>query len=215
MESKKAAFMGKITAGVTHEIKNVLAIIKESAGLMEDLIALSKEDSIPEREKFDRSLSRIRDQVTRGVDLSTRLNTFAHTPDEAISSVDLNAAVVQAAFLCRRFARLRGLALEARPGDDLILVKTDPLGLQMLLSVCIDLMMSVVPKDATITLLPTGSGGKRIELAVAADGSAANVSGEGDVRDCPGWSPALEIAGGLGVTLEASGAPPRIVIHFP
>jgi hypothetical protein len=42
-ENRKAAFMGRITAGVTHEMKNVLAIIKESAGLMEDFLKISQD----------------------------------------------------------------------------------------------------------------------------------------------------------------------------
>ncbi len=41
----ETAFMGKITAAITHEMKNVLAIIKESAGLMEDLLSVAKDDS--------------------------------------------------------------------------------------------------------------------------------------------------------------------------
>jgi hypothetical protein len=83
MELEKAAFMGRITAGVTHEIKNVLAIIKESAGLMEDLFELSKDHAPPPREKFLRTLTRITEQVRRGVDLATNLNEFAHTSDES------------------------------------------------------------------------------------------------------------------------------------
>jgi len=50
-ESRKAAFMGRITASATHDMKNVLAIIKESAGLMEDLIALHKDLPAPLQEK--------------------------------------------------------------------------------------------------------------------------------------------------------------------
>jgi len=88
-ETKEAAFMGRITAGVTHEMKNVLAIIKESAGLMEDLLALSKDASFPHREKFSSVLSKIRNQVARGVDISTRLNAFAHSPDRRPADVDL------------------------------------------------------------------------------------------------------------------------------
>ena len=40
---KELEFFGKITAGITHEMKNVLAIIKKSAGLMEDIMSLSAE----------------------------------------------------------------------------------------------------------------------------------------------------------------------------
>ena len=37
-ENGEIVFFGKITAGITHEMKNVLAIIKESSGLVEDSI---------------------------------------------------------------------------------------------------------------------------------------------------------------------------------
>jgi hypothetical protein len=60
------AFLGKITASMTHEISNTLAIIQESAGLLSDLINLSKEGSFPHKEKFQRVLGNINDQVRRG-----------------------------------------------------------------------------------------------------------------------------------------------------
>ena len=39
MREQETAFIGKITAGVTHEFMNVLSTIKEASGLMEDLLA--------------------------------------------------------------------------------------------------------------------------------------------------------------------------------
>ena len=54
---REVAFLGRITAAFTHEMKNVLAIIKESAGLMEDLLALSQEAAFPHRDRFARCLS--------------------------------------------------------------------------------------------------------------------------------------------------------------
>jgi C4-dicarboxylate-specific signal transduction histidine kinase len=215
MESKKAAFMGKITAGVTHEMKNVLAIIKESAGLMEDLITFSKENSIPHQDRLMRALSRIGEQVTRGVDLSTRLNTFAHTSDEAVSSVDLNYAMVQAAFLCGRFARLKGLTLEAQPGDGAVIVVTDPMALQMLLFECVNLVMSFAPSGSAIRLLSAEADRKGINVEIAVEGAANEVAGECNPAGLPGWPMALEIARGLGVALEACGPSPRITVRFP
>ena len=35
-DKRQVAFFGRMTAGITHEMKNVLAIIKESSGLMQD-----------------------------------------------------------------------------------------------------------------------------------------------------------------------------------
>ena len=111
-ELSKTAFMGKITAGATHEMKNVLAIIKESAGLMEDLLNVGQEESFPIREKFLRILSRIGDQVTRGVNLVNALNGFAHNPDQSVATVDINHLIVELISLCQRFALSKKLTLK-------------------------------------------------------------------------------------------------------
>jgi hypothetical protein len=83
------AFLAKITASVTHEIANSLAIILESAGLLSDILSLSQEGDFPHREKFQRVLGNINDQVKRGVDISSRLNQFAHSMDEPLAEVNL------------------------------------------------------------------------------------------------------------------------------
>lgn len=41
--SREAAFIGKITASAMHEIRNVSAIVKKSAGLIDDLIRMAAE----------------------------------------------------------------------------------------------------------------------------------------------------------------------------
>ena len=78
-ELETTAFLGRTTAGVTHELQNVLAIIKESSGLMRDLIFLSDETSDHSRDRFQRSFQTIDNQVNRGVQLLNNLNRLAHT----------------------------------------------------------------------------------------------------------------------------------------
>ena len=39
------AFFGKVTASITHEIQNVLSIIKESSGLIDDVLSFSGKDA--------------------------------------------------------------------------------------------------------------------------------------------------------------------------
>ncbi|MEA1946209.1 MAG: hypothetical protein U9N83_02770, partial [Thermodesulfobacteriota bacterium] len=73
---KEVAFFGKITAGITHELKNVLAIIRESSGLIGDIMSISPEAIIKYQEKIQNSMVRIKDQIERGVNLTDRLNKF-------------------------------------------------------------------------------------------------------------------------------------------
>ncbi len=118
MESRELAFFGKVTAGVTHEMKNVLAIIQETAGLLEDLLLMSREESFPHSERFSRALSTIKSQVGRGVGQADRLNHFAHTPDNSPACVDLTTALEDTVFLAQRFARLKQVKLSLKPAPE-------------------------------------------------------------------------------------------------
>lgn len=135
---REVAFFGKITAGITHEIRNVLAIIKESSGLVEDIMAMSPEDSIPHQEKIGKSLSNIKRQVQRGIDVTARLNKFAHSTDKKIEKIDLCEMVEQLGALTRRFASLKHVAIETGVKDLPIAVVTDPIRFQMALLACIE-----------------------------------------------------------------------------
>ena len=81
MKEKEIEFIGKITAGVTHEVNNVLASIREISGLMTDILSITNEDSFPRKEKFQTSLQKIQNQVQRGIKLTSQLNKFSHLPD--------------------------------------------------------------------------------------------------------------------------------------
>jgi len=87
---KESLFMGKVTAAMTHEIKNVLAIIRESAGLAQDLLALSDESVFPYKDKFMKTMDKIDNQVARGAEIVSRLNEFGHIPEYEQRQEDLN-----------------------------------------------------------------------------------------------------------------------------
>jgi phosphoglycerate-specific signal transduction histidine kinase len=203
-ENLEAAFMGKITAGATHELKNVLAIIKESAGLMEDLIALNK-DQFPLREKFLNVLTRIGDQVARGVEISSRLNHFAHTPDTAVASVDLNDVVEHVAFLAHRFARSRKIALKPVLQERSIVLTTDPLKLQMIIFDCLDLIINMVSMGSGITLLPreVSEGQAAIDFSTDRGREYEQI----DPSAWPSWGSLQLKAGQLKARVEPGSAP--------
>ena len=115
MKSDELAFFGKIAAGVTHELKNVLAIINESNGLMDDLFEMLGDVPFPHREKFQRSVKKIEEQVRRGVEITSGFNRFAHSIDYPGADVDLNSIVTQTVSLARRFAALQNVELKRNP----------------------------------------------------------------------------------------------------
>jgi C4-dicarboxylate-specific signal transduction histidine kinase len=74
---KEIGFMGKVTASLSHEIKNTLAIIYESAGLMGDLLQRDAPDDWPQYSRLTSLLASIvlahRFATLRRVNLETQL----------------------------------------------------------------------------------------------------------------------------------------------
>ena len=148
----EAAFLATMTASATHEVRNVLAIIKESAGLIEDMIHVFAKKGILDNEKVFRAVDRIDTQVRRGADLLTNLNRLSHALDSDLATVDLNAEVEQVVFLSQRFARKRGHRVVARLMEGEARTLVHPLHLHMALFAAMECCLEELPDGAAITL---------------------------------------------------------------
>ena len=210
----ETAFMGKITAGVTHEMKNVLAIIRESAGLMEDLLSLAKDNSFEAGEKFLKILSRIGDQVTRGVELSNALNQFAHGPDQPFATVDMNRLIDQLVFLCQRFALSKRLTLRSGAQDQPLPFRCEVLKAQMTIFRGIDLFLNVAEPGAILIIRPTAREDNKVAVEFLSEGSGI------DIRNIPEsakeslWDPLVACAESLNAQVEADGGGACLTIVF-
>jgi len=214
-DSKEVAFMGRIMAGFTHEMKNVLAIIKESGGLMEDLLSLVQEGSFAHKERFLRVLDKIREQVQRGVDLSTRLNRFAHSPDEPIATVDLNETANQVAMLAERFARLKGIVLKADPGNDRLDLVSSPVGIYMALFSGMESCWNQMKAGSELKLLGEKRGNE-VAVRMLPQGDFGD-PGEfaAGVSQTEKWGVFLEIVASLGGKVEWSEDRAGFAVVFP
>ncbi len=210
----ETAFMGKITAGITHEMKNVLAIIRESAGLMEDLLGLAKEDSFPAREKFLKILSKIGDQVTRGVNLSNALNQFAHGPDQPLATVDMNRLIDQLVFLCQRFALSKRLTLKYVAHDQPLVFRCEVLKVQMTIFRGIDLLLNVADPGAILTIRPTNRGDDKVAVEFSYEGNGIELRNIPETAKESLWDPLVACAESLNAKVEAGSTPICLRIVF-
>jgi hypothetical protein len=86
-------FFGKTNRLISHELKNILAIISETMGLLGELVELS-ESGVKLTPARLRSMSgSLIEEVERANAVIRCMNTFAHSVDEFIREVDLNEAV--------------------------------------------------------------------------------------------------------------------------
>ncbi|MBW2605254.1 MAG: hypothetical protein JRE28_13225 [Deltaproteobacteria bacterium] len=214
LKRKEVAFFGKITAGITHEVKNVLAIIKESSGLMEDILDVTENGTFPHKDKFIKSLNRIRGQIQRGIDITSRLNRFAHSPDHRPASLDLNEITEQMVLLASRFARLKTVVLESSPSDPPLIIKADLVSLEMALFESIELLLNVIDSGGKITLSPR----KIQNKCVLSIGYENTLLPEEDfpakISSTEGWASLQEIMACLGGAAKVLGPAPEILLHL-
>jgi hypothetical protein len=156
---REVAFFGKITAAFTHEMKNVLAIMKESAGLMDDLLSLSQNAAFPHKERLIRALETMEKQAKRGIELSSRLNRFAHSADEPFATLDLPEILEQIISLSERFARLKQVTLTLNPPEKAVSVVLPPMRLQMAIFACLEWCWGLLTPGESICL-SCGQSGK-------------------------------------------------------
>ena len=215
LKRKELAFFGKITAGITHEIKNVLAIIQESSGLMEDILDITENGTFPHKDKFIKSLNRIHGQIQRGIDISSRLNRFAHSPDHSPASLDLNEITEQMILLASRFTRLKNVVLKSSPSDPPLIIKSDPVSLEMALFESIEILLSVIGSGGRITLSPR----KIQDKFVLGIGYENTVLLEEDflskISSTEHWASLQEIMASLGGTVKVFGLAPEILLYLP
>jgi C4-dicarboxylate-specific signal transduction histidine kinase len=158
-ENREAAFLAKITASTTHEIRNVLAIVKESAGLIDDLVRSFGKRGTLKEDKLFQAVGRIDAQVGRGAQLLTNLNRLAHGLDRASEPVDLGASAQQVASLSERFARQRRQTVQVRAPEAPLTATANALQLQMVLFAAVECCLEAMAEGGAVTIQPHQSGG--------------------------------------------------------
>lgn len=104
-------FFGRVSASVSHDIKNVLAIINEEAGLIQDLCAMAGRGMEVDPERFKQVAGNILGQIKRGDEIVKCMNTFAHSVDQDVRMVEICEVAGLMVKLCTRLANMKSVAL--------------------------------------------------------------------------------------------------------
>ena len=83
------AFFGKVNASISHELKNILAIISEAAGLLQDLTEMMSRGQKIEMELLKTCSQDIVEEIQRGFTTIKQMNTFSHSVDAPLKSVNI------------------------------------------------------------------------------------------------------------------------------
>ena len=124
-------FFGKVNASISHELKNILAIISEAAGLLNDLTEMAAQGKDVELNMLTSCSHDIVEEIQRGFATIKQMNTFSHSVDDLLKSVNL-AEVLKLMIDLAGFLSFVGKVRFDPPPQGLSTVLTCPFRLQNL-----------------------------------------------------------------------------------
>jgi len=83
------SFFGTTNRLISHELKNILAIISETLGLLEELVEMSEQGMKLAPGKIRSLNESIVEEIQRANAIIRNMNTFAHSVDEFMGEVDI------------------------------------------------------------------------------------------------------------------------------
>jgi two-component system, NtrC family, sensor kinase len=168
IQSSKMAALGKMAAGIAHEINNPLAVIGEKAGWIKDLLAeedLSKSENFRE---FEDAVKRIEFHVERAKKVTHRLLGFARRMEPVLEQVDINTTLHETVDFLENESRFRNIDIQLDPYPNLPTIMSDSSQLQQVFLNIINNAIDAIGKGGEIhirTAFLSPSNEIKIEIA--------------------------------------------------
>jgi signal transduction histidine kinase len=146
-------FFGAMSASVSHEIKNKLAVINEKAGLVEDIAVAMRSGHAADPDRLETQARKIAEQVREANRIVRALNRLAHSTDEARTTVDATDLAALAVELYRRTAAMAQTAVDSRGPDGEVPLRTNPFLLVNAIGLCLGMAVAKVDESRALTVV--------------------------------------------------------------
>jgi len=146
-------FFGEMSASVSHEMKNVLAIVKENAGLLQDMLAMNARGIPLNTERLTRLAQSIDRQVARGDGIVKNLNRFAHSADHASETVDVHETIGFVIDLAARLIVMKGSPPQIEAATASLTAVTNRFFLERLIWACLCRAIEACAPEETISVV--------------------------------------------------------------
>jgi two-component system NtrC family sensor kinase len=152
MQSSKMAALGKMAAGIAHEINNPLAVIGEKAGWMKDLLSMEDAAKSENFQELSDAVNRIEYHVVRAKTVTHRLLGFARRMEPLTERVNINTVLDESIDFLENEARYRNIDIQTNYAPDLPLTTTDQSQMQQVFLNIINNAIDAIGKDGEITI---------------------------------------------------------------
>lgn len=170
--SNKMASIGRLAAGVAHEINNPLAIINEKAGLMKDLFTFKEEYR---KNKLLMGLlmgiiDSILSSVARCGRITNHLLGFARHMDGSIQSINVGELIQEVLGFLGKEAEYRSIGVSVQAPDDLPQIKSDRGKLQQVLLNIFNNAFAALENNGHLDITVEVEGKDSVSIAISDDG---------------------------------------------
>jgi len=166
--TNRMATIGRLAAGVAHEINNPLAIINEKAGLLQDIV--SADDTSPQRDKFLGLAGSIVSAVSRASRVTHRLLGFARHMDVRMEPIALEMLVAEVLGFLEREASHRNIKVNIQASNDLPTINSDRGQLQQVFLNILNNAIAAVGDGGKIDITLKLWGQDKVAVVVVDDG---------------------------------------------
>ncbi len=150
IQSAKMAALGKMAAGVAHEINNPLQIIGDQAGWMKDLLDEEELKDSPNYKEFQECIRKIHRHLDRCRSITHRLLRFGRRMEPTHEMVDVNEVITETITFLESEARFREIEIVKEYGSDVPRITTDQAQLQQVFLNVIDNAIDAIGKSGHI-----------------------------------------------------------------
>ena len=154
--TNKLASIGRLAAGVGHEINNPLAIINQKTGLIEDLLAMSETD-FPHKGTIQNSLQVVNQSVDRCKAITHRLLSFARRTDVYVEPLDVNEIIREVLLFLDNAMLYNKIKIELNLDNDLPSTTSDRIQLQQIFLNIINNAIDAIGKNGLIQIQSQGT----------------------------------------------------------
>jgi len=151
------ALFGRLLASAAHDLRNVLSVIREVGGLIQDHLAVMTPGTPMPAEVLAQIEKRISNQSGRGVEILDALGRLAHSADPGREPVDLDEIASTVCTLLGHRAARKGIALQLAPRGCPVLARWNRLGAL----VVVDRIVTRLIESPAVEGLPIAVGAHR------------------------------------------------------
>ncbi len=166
--SQKLSSIGRLAAGVAHEINNPMAIINEKAGLMKDLLETCGEFEYKER--FSTLLDDILKAVDRTKTITHRLLGFAKRMEVRFEELQLNEVIKEVLGFLEKEALYKNVEIRLQLDENLPRIYSDRGQLQQVFLNLLTNALEAVEEKGLITITSWQDGPDRVAVSVQDNG---------------------------------------------